>query len=117
MTQTPTSPAHPVHHPLLRAAGIDTAIAFFGLSAVALSFLLGNGVPDWRNAVVSVVVFGLAAITMALVVVEWRTLRRAVPDSTHKVAGVGELLFAVVAAVVVGPMLLIMPFVFLGAVT
>ena len=117
MTHTPTSQAHPVHHPLLRAAEIDTAIAFFGLSAVTLTFLLGNGVPAWRNAVVSVIVFALAAVTMALVVAEWRTLKPAVPDSTHKGAGVGELVFAIVAAVAVGPMLLIMPFVFLGAVT
>ena len=117
MGHTPTSTIHPVHHPLARAAGIDIAIAFFGLSAVTATFMLGNGEAAWRNAVGSATAFILAAITMTLVYAEWRMLKPAVPNSGHPVAGVAELMVAIVAAVVVGPILLIMPFIFLGALT
>jgi anti-sigma-K factor RskA len=117
MGHTTTLTAHPVHHPLARAAGIDVAIVFFALCAITTTFFLGNGASAWRNAIGSAVVFVLAAITMALCYAEWRMLKPAVPDSDHKVAGVSELLVAIVAAVVVGPMLLIMPFIFLGAIT
>jgi hypothetical protein len=106
-----------VHHPLVRAAGIDLAVVFFGVAAAVLTFFTGNGAPRWHNAVFAPIVFMLAAITVRLVIAEIRVLWPAIPDSDHRGRGVAELLVALVALVVVGPMLLIMPFLFAGAIT
>jgi hypothetical protein len=100
-----------------RAAGIDLGIVVFGVTAVILSFMTGQRVATWHNAAIAPVVFLLAAITMRLVVAELRTLMRVLPETPHRGEAIAALVVALVAMVVVGPMLLIMPFVFLGAVT
>jgi hypothetical protein len=100
-----------------RAAGIDVGIVVFGVTAVVLSFMTGQRVETWHNAAIAPIVFVLAAVTMRLVVAELRTLMRVMPETPHRGEAVAALAVALVAMVVVGPMLLIMPFVFLGAVT
>lgn len=109
----------PVRPPttLRRAAGIDVGIIAFGVTAVILSFFTGQRVANWHNIVFPPIVFLLAAITMRLVVAELRTLFRVMPETTHRGEAVAAVGVALVSMVIVGPMLLIMPFIFLGAVT
>ena len=109
----------PVRPPatLGRAAGIDIGIVMFGVAAVILSFFTGQRVANWHNIVFPPVVFVLAAVTMRLVVAELRTMMRVAPQSTHHGEVIAAIGVALVSMVVVGPMLLIMPFIFLGAVT
>lgn len=99
-----------------RAAGIDVAMVVFAIGAVFFSFFTGHDVPIWRNIVFPPIVMMLAALTMWLVVAEMRTLMRVMPETLHRGEAVIALGVAVVCFVVVGPMLVIMPFIFLGAV-
>lgn len=99
-----------------RAAGIDVAMVVFAVSAVFFSFFTGHDVATWRNIVFAPIVFLLAAFTVWLVVAEMRTLMRVMPETLHRGEAVFALGVAIVCFVVVGPMLLIMPFIFLGAV-
>ena len=115
MTHPTTTRTHAAH-PLARAAGIDVAIVVFAIAAALLSFATGQGAPDWRNIVFPPVVMILAAITMWLTVAEVRNFWRNSGDSAHKGTAIIEVAVALVAMVVVGPMLVIMPFVFFGAI-
>lgn len=115
MAHTTTTQTH-VAHPLARAAGIDAAIVLFAVAAAALSFATGQGVANWRNIVFPPIVMALAAVTMALVVAEIRFFRRTAGDVTHRAPALVEVALALIAMVVVAPMLLIMPFVFFGAI-
>jgi hypothetical protein len=101
---------------LTRAAGIDVAVLLFGAGAALLTFLLGNGEPQWHGLVFAPIVFVLAAITMRLVLAEIRALLPVLPETPHKGEAFAALVVAIVMTVVVGPMLLIMPFVFFGSV-
>ena len=109
----PADMAHPVS--LTRAAGIDVGVLLFGTGAALVSFLLGNGEPRWHGIVFAPVVFMLAVITMRLILSEVRALLPVLPDTPHKGQAFAALMVAIVMAVVVGPMLLIMPFVFFGS--
>ena len=115
MAHTTTTPTHAAH-PLARAAGIDVAIVFFAVAAATLSFATGQGVANWRNIVFPPLVMVLAAVTIALVVAEIRYFRRTAGEVTHRAPALVEIAIALIAMVVVGPMLLIMPFVFFGAI-
>ena len=115
MAHTTTTQAH-VTHPLARAAGIDAAIVLFTVAAATLSFATGQGVANWRNIVFPPVVIALAAVTMILVIAEIRYFRRTAGEVTHRAPALIEVAVALIAMVVVGPMLLIMPFVFFGAI-
>lgn len=114
MAHTTTTHAHATH-PLARAAGIDAAIVTCTVAAAALSFATGQGAANWRNIVFPPLVMLIAAITMALVVAEIRYFRRTAGEVTHRGSALVEVAVALIAMVVVGPMLLIMPFVFFGA--
>ena len=57
-----------------------------------------------------------AAVTIALVVAEIRYFRRTAGDVTHRASALVEVAVALIAMVIAGPMLLIMPFVFFGAI-
>ena len=110
----PAQVAHPVS--LTHAIGVDAALLAFGLGAVLTTFLIGNGDPQWRNLVFAPAVFVLAAITMRMVVAEIRALWPVLPETDHKGQAIAALMVPIVMAVVVGPMLLIMPFVFFGSI-
>jgi hypothetical protein len=114
MAHTTTTQAH-VTHPLARAAGIDAAIVLFAVAAATLSFATGQGVANWRNIVFPPLVMLLGIMTIALAVAEIRYFRRTAGDVTHRASALVEVAVALIAMVVVGPMLLIMPFVFFGA--
>ena len=92
------------------------AIVAFTAAAALLSFATGQGVADWHNIVFPPIVMAVAAIAMLLIVSEVRLFVRTAADSTHRGSALLEVVVALSAAVVVGPMLLIMPFVFLGGI-
>jgi hypothetical protein len=114
MAHTTTTQAHATH-PLARAAGIDAAIVICTVAAATLSFATGQGVANWRNLVFPPLVVLLAAVTLTLVAAEIRAFRRTATQVSHKASALAEVAVALVAMVVVGPMLVIMPFVFFGA--
>ncbi|HET7309792.1 MAG TPA: hypothetical protein VFJ17_00540 [Mycobacteriales bacterium] len=115
MTHTQTSQAHPANHPLFRAAGIDlAALAFVGGAAV-LTLFLGNGSAQWVNGLVSATVWVLALIAVALLGGELRQLWRNGPDEKHLGSSAAAVVVVVALMCVVVPMVLIMPFMFLGA--
>ena len=105
-----------VTHPLARAAGVDVAIVIFAIAAATLTFATGQGVPRWHNLVFAPLVIALAAVVMLLSYVELRMFVRQVRTTAHPVTAVAEVIVPLVAMVVAGPMLLIMPFIFLGAI-
>jgi hypothetical protein len=113
-----TQPSHN-HAPraltLTRAVGIDIAMFAIGGAALVLSFLTGQGADRWQNLVFAPVVMVLAAVTLRLVLAEVRALLPVLPDHPHKGEALTALGFAIVMTVVVGPMLLIMPFIFFAA--
>ena len=113
MTPTMTSPRA---HPLARSAALDAGIVAFSVLAVLLSFATGQAVANWHNIVFPPIVMVLAAITIVLVAAEIRQFARTAGESGHRVTALSEVVVALIAMVVVGPMLLIMPFVFLGAI-
>jgi hypothetical protein len=113
MTLTSTRPHA---HPIARAAGIDTAIVGFTAAAAVLSFATGQGVANWHNIVFPPIIMVVAAIAMLLIVSEVRLFVRTAAASTHRASALLEVVIALSAGVVVGPMLVIMPFVFLGAI-
>ena len=115
MAHTTTTRTHAAH-PLARAAGIDAAIVTCTVAAATLSFATGQGVPSWRNIVFAPLVMLIAAATISLTVAEIRYFRRTAGEVTNRAAAVAEVAIALVAMVIVAPMLLIMPFVFLGAI-
>ena len=111
-------PSH--NHPtrpitLTRAIGIDVAMLATGVTAATLTFLTGQGVDRWQNLVFPPLVMVFAAITLRLVLAEVRALIPVLPDYPRKGEAVTALLVAIVMAVIVGPMLLIMPFIFFSA--
>ena len=113
-----TMPSH--NHPpraatLVRAAEIDVAMLVFGAGAVIVSFLTGQGAPRWHNLVFAPLVILLAAVTLRLVLAEIRALWPVLPETPHKGQALTALGVAIAMTVVVGPMLLIMPFIFFGA--
>ena len=112
----PTTTHRPVAHPLARAAGLDAAIVICTVAAATLSFATGQGVPDWRNIVFAPLVVLLAVVTMALVLAEIRYFRRIAEQTTHRGSALAEVAVALVAMVAVAPMIVIMPFVFFGAI-
>ena len=113
---TQPSHNHPTHPlTLTRAAGIDIAMVATGIGAVVLSFLTGQGAARWQNLVFAPAVMVLAAITLRLVLAEVRALLPVLPDHPHNGEAVTALGVALVMTVVVGPMLLIMPFIFFAA--
>lgn len=116
MAQPTTTRTHAAHS-LARAAGIDAAIVFFAVAAATLSFATGQHVANWRNIVFPPLVMLLAAIALLLVFAEIRLFHRTGADSGHPASALLEVGVALVAMVIVGPMLLIMPFVFFGAIT
>ena len=115
MTHPTTTSTH-VAHPLARAAGLDVAIVIFTIAAATLSFATGQGVANWRNIVFPPIVMLLAAVAMVLVFFEIRLFRRTAAETTHHGSAMLEVMVALIAMVVAGPMLLIMPFVFFGAI-
>jgi hypothetical protein len=58
----------------------------------------------------------LAAITLRLVLAEIRALWPVLPETPHKGEALTALGVAIAMTVIVGPMLLIMPFIFFGAI-
>ncbi|HET6816035.1 MAG TPA: hypothetical protein VFH66_02260 [Mycobacteriales bacterium] len=116
MAHPQTSQAHPANHPLFRAAGIDVTAVIFVFGAAALTFLIGNGAARWVNAVVSATVWLLALIAVALLGTELRQLWRNGPDDRHPGGSAAAVVVSIALMCIVVPMLLIMPFVFLGAV-
>ena len=115
MAHTTTTRTHAAH-PLARAAGIDAAIVMCTVAAATLSFATGQGVPDWRNIVFAPLVMLVAVATIALTVAEIRYFHRTAGDVTNRTTAVIEVAVAMIAMVIVAPMLLIMPFVFFGAI-
>jgi hypothetical protein len=105
-----------VAHPLARSAEIDLGIVFCSLAAIAATLTTGNGAATWRNIVFPPIVMALALVTMRRVVAEIRMFARTAADG-RRGASVAGVVVALVAMVVVAPMLLIMPFAFLGALT
>ena len=79
------------------------------------TFATGPGASRWQNLAFAPAVMVFAAITVGLAVAELRTLGSKMPATRHP----GELITARVIAlsmcVVVGPMLLIMPFIWVTA--
>lgn len=116
MAHTQPTRTH-VTHPLSRAAGVDAAIVLFTVAAATLSFGVGQGSPTWQNIVLTPIVMVLAAIALLLSYVEVRMFIRIARTTTHRVAAVLEVIVPLVAMVIAGPMLLIMPFIFFGAMT
>jgi hypothetical protein len=116
MAHPTPSPTHAAH-PLVRSAEIDLGIVGMTLAAITLTFATGQGVANWRNIVFPPNVMVLATLTLFLVVAEIRAFARTAGDEPHRGRSVAAVLVALVATVVVAPMLLIMPFVFLGAIT
>ena len=113
-----TTPSH--NHPvrpvtLARVVGIDIAMVATGVTAIVLTFLTGQGADRWQNIVFPPLVMVFAAITLRLVLVEVRALLPVLPDYPHKGEALTALGVAIVMTVVVGPMLLIMPFIFFAA--
>jgi hypothetical protein len=106
---------HPAHHPLARAAGIDLAIVTLSVGAVVLTFLTGNGEPRWQNLVFAPAVILLAAVVIRLIAAEIREFRRHAADSGHPLEAIASILVPLVAMIVVAPLVLLMPFVFFGA--
>lgn len=111
--------SHPADvHPFstARAIGIDLAMLASGAAAIVFTFATGQGASRWQNLVFAPTVVVFAAITVALAFAELRTLGSKMPQTRHP----GELITARVVAlsmlVVVGPMLLIMPFIWVAAV-
>jgi membrane-bound metal-dependent hydrolase YbcI (DUF457 family) len=108
---------HPVHSPrtasLGRVVGVDVALVVVTVAAVLLSFLTGQDVPRWRNLVFAPVVFLLAALALRLVVAEVRAVRPVLPVTSHKGEALAALGVAIAAVVVVLPMVVIMPIMFL----
>ena len=86
------------------------------MSAIVATFATGNGAPTWRNIVFPPIVMLLALVTLRLVVAEIRLFARTAADG-RRARSVAALVVALVAMVFVVPMLLIMPWVFLGALT
>jgi len=115
MAHTATTQTHAAH-PLARAAGIDAAIVTCTVAAATLSFATGQGVPNWRNLVFAPLVMLIAAGTIALTIAEIRYFRRTAGDVTNRTTAVVEVAIALISMVIVAPMLLIMPFVFFGAI-
>jgi hypothetical protein len=110
--------SHPADvHPFstARAIGIDVVMLLCGGGAIICTFATGPGAPRWQNLVFAPAVIVFAAITLWLAVAEIRTLGSEMPPNRHP----GELIAARVVAismcVVVVPMLLIMPFIWLTA--
>ena len=113
-----TTPSH--NHPprtltLTRAVGIDVAMVATGVVAIVLTFLTGQGVDRWQNIVFPPLVMVFAAVTLRLVLAEVRALLPILPDYPHKGEALTAMGVAIVMTVVVGPMLLIMPFIFFAA--
>lgn len=100
---------------LVRAAGIDLAMLLFGAGAIITSFLTGQGVARWHNLVFPPIVLVFAAITMRLVLAEVRALWPVLPETQHKGEALTALGVAIAMTVIVGPMLVIMPFIFFAA--
>ena len=105
-----------VAHPLVRSAEIDFGIVFFALAAIAATFATGNGAPTWRNIVFPPIVMMLALITLRLVIAEIRLFSRTAAEEPRG-RSVAAIVVALIAMVLVAPMLLIMPWIFLGALT
>ena len=115
MAHTTTTHIHATH-PLARAAGLDVAIVIFTIAAATLSFATGQGEANWRNIAFPPLVVLMVAVTIALVVAEIRYFRRTAAEVTHRGYALVEVAIALIATVIVGPMILIMPFVFFGAI-
>ena len=96
--------------------GLSALLRDLPQAAATLSFATGQAVANWRNIVFPPIVMVLAAVTIALVVAEIRYFRRTAGDVTHRASALVEVAVALIAMVIVGPMLLIMPFVFFGAI-
>ena len=116
MAHTQPRPIH-VAHPLARAAGVDAAIVTFTIAAATLSFGTGQGSPTWHNLVFAPMVMVLAAIAVLLSYVEIRMFARNTKTTTHPVTAAAEVLVPLAAMIIAGPMVLIMPFIFFGALT
>lgn len=113
---TMTSHNHPPRAlSLTRAIGIDIAMLATGVTAAALTFLTGQGVDRWQNLVFPPLVMVFAAITLRLVLAEVRALIPVLPDYPRKGEALTALGVAIAMTVIVGPMQLIMPFIFFAA--
>ena len=115
MAHTTTTQTH-VTHPLARAAGLDISIVVFTVAAAVLSFGTGQGVANWHNIVFPPIVMMLAGIAVWLCFAEIRLFWKTAGETTHRGSALAEVVVALAAMIVAGPMLLVMPFVFLGAV-
>ena len=109
---------HPADvHPfsMSRAVTIDAAMLLFGIAAIVLTFLTGQDVARWQNLVFAPAVMAFAAMTLWLALAELRTLGSTMPATRHPGELVTARILAVSMFIVVGPMLLIMPFMFFSA--
>lgn len=106
-----------VTHPLARAAGVDAAIVVFAIAAAIFTFGTGQGEPAWHNLLFAPIVMVFAGIALLLSYVEIRMFIRNAKTTTRRATAVAEVIVPFIAMIVVGPMLLIMPFIFFGAMT
>jgi len=104
-------------HPIARAFGVDAAIVIFTIAAATLSFGTGQGASTWQNLVFAPLVVLLASVAVLLSYVGIRMFARTARTTSHPVTAVAEVLVPLAAMVIAGPMLLLMPFIFLGAMT
>jgi hypothetical protein len=116
MAHTTTSSTH-VAHPLARAAGFDLGIVVFTVGAVLVSFGTGQGAATWQNIALPPIVMVLAAVALWFAFVEIRHFWRTAAETEHRGSALFEVVVALIAMVVAGPMLLLMPWIFLGALT
>lgn len=110
-----TSPQTHAAHPLARAAGLDLGIVAFTIGAVLVSFGTGQGADRWQNIALPPIVMVLAAVALWFAFLEIRFFWRTASETTHQRSALVEVVIALIAMVVAGPMLLLMPFIFLGA--
>lgn len=110
--------SHPADvHPFstARAVGIDVAMLMFGAAAIICTFATGQDVVRWQNLVFAPLVMLFAAITLWLAIAELRTLGSEMPPTRHPGELIAARVIAIAMCVVVAPMLLIMPFIWVTA--
>lgn len=110
-----TAPSTAAFH-LRRALGIDAAIVVVGLGAILVAFQTGDA-PRWRNLVLAPIAFGLALLTERMAWAEAKQMRPVdVHTTAHHTGAITAAGVAAFFAFLAIPVLLFMPFVFLGGV-
>lgn len=110
-----TAPVVPTFH-LRRAVEIDAGIVVVALGAILLAFQTGQ-VARWQNVVFAPLAFALALVTERMVWAEVKEMRWVdLRDTPHHTGAVIAAAVAVFFAFLAVPVILFMPFVFLGGV-